>query len=192
MSWKAPVGRALGSIVQRAAKWSSFVSRGLAESERRVLELIFGRSLALDRIELRESLSGLINLSGRAFVIENSVHLPLPPGHAPMHLLVHEATHVWQFQNGGHAYIADSVWAQTFGDGYQLEKGLLQGRTWSELNCEQQATLVEHGWLQGCFNDDRPFVLRGREWTERFREAKAALVAGAGASFTSSGETLDR
>jgi hypothetical protein len=142
---------------------------------------VFAHSLDLSRIEIREELRGLINISGRAFVIENTIHLPLPQNQVPNALLVHEATHVWQFQNGGHAYIADSLWAQTFGDGYQLEKGLAQGKGWAELNCEQQATLIEMAWAQGCFGG-APFVVRGRDWTPAFREAVTELRAGRGAT----------
>ena len=97
---------------------------------------------------------------------------------------MHELCHVWQFQNGGHAYIGDSVHAQLLGDGYELEKGLLQGRSWAELNAEQQATLVEASFTQGCFAQ-RPFLIRGRDWSAYWRTAIAELRAGRGAAFTS-------
>ncbi|MBE2249643.1 MAG: hypothetical protein IAE78_08835 [Myxococcus sp.] len=188
MSWKARVGWAVARLVSQVGAQSHAPRRGLSARERAVLGGVFGASLDLEVIVVREALSGLINLSRRAFVIENTMHLPLPVGAAPMHLLVHEATHVWQFQHGGHAYITDSLHAQTLGDGYQLEKGLLQGRAWAELNCEQQATLVEQAWAQGCF-EGRPFVLRGRDWTAAFLAAREAWRAGRGATFTSSGGT---
>jgi hypothetical protein len=115
----------------------------------------------------------------------------MPSGTVPMQLLVHEATHVWQFQNGGHAYIADSLLAQTLGDGYQLEKALLQGKRWAEFNCEQQATMVEQSWAQRCF-DGHPFIIRGRDWTGASEAARSQWRAGQGASFTASRTTLDR
>lgn len=179
MSWG---GWALARVVQAVGQRTKGPRRGLDASEANVLRAIFGETLALEAIELREAISGLLNVSGRAFVIENTVYLPTPARAAPLHLLVHEATHVWQFQNGGHAYITDSLHAQVLGDGYALEKGLLQGRAWAELNCEQQATLVEHAFLQRCF-DGRPFVLRGRDWTQAFEAARAEWQAGRGASF---------
>jgi hypothetical protein len=183
MSWKGRVGWALAQVVLGVGRWSHAPRRALSPAERRVLATIFGDALALDVVTVREALSGLINVSGRAFVIENTIHLPLPPGHVPMHLVVHEATHVWQFQNGGHAYITDSLHAQVLGDGYQLEKGLLQGKPWAQLNCEQQATLVEQAWAQGCF-EGRPLIIRGRDWTEAFDAARAEWRAGRGAAFT--------
>lgn len=186
MSWKGRLGWGLARVVQAVGAASRAPRRRLDARERRVLEGVFGASLDSAAIEVREALSGLINVSGRAFVIENSLYLPLPVGAVPTHLLVHEATHVWQFQNGGHAYITDSLEAQAFGDGYQLEKGLLQGRGWAELNCEQQATLVERAWEQGCF-EGRPFVIRGRDWTRAFEAARTEWRAGRGAAFTSGG-----
>jgi hypothetical protein len=190
MSWKGRLGWALARVVQTVGAASRAPRRLLDERERHVLETIFGPALDPDVIEVREALEGLINVSRRAFVIENTMYLPLPERAVPTHLLVHEATHVWQFQNGGHAYITDSLHAQSLGDGYQLEKGLLAGRTWAELNCEQQATLVEHAWQQGCF-EGRPFVIRGRDWTAAFEAARTEWRAGRGAVFTSGG-TRDR
>jgi hypothetical protein len=189
--WKGPVGRALAAAVKQVGAWSPAPRRPLSPRERVLLQHVFGPALDLERVVVREALSGLINVSGRAFVIENVIHLPMPPHTAPNHLLVHEATHVWQFQHGGHAYITDSVLAQTVGDGYQLEKGLLQGKRWAQLNCEQQATLIEEAWRQGCF-DGRRFIIRGRDWSLAFDEARDALRAGEGARFTSSGGTPDR
>lgn len=186
--WKGPVGHALAAVVKQVGAWSAAPRRWLTVDERRLLHRVFEDALDPTIIEVRESLSGLLNVSQRAFVIENTIHLPMPPHTAPAHLLVHEATHVWQFQHGGHAYIADSVWAQAFGDGYQLEKGLLQGRTWAQLNCEQQATLIEQAYLQRCF-EGRPFILRGRDWTAAFEAAREALRSGQGARFTASGGT---
>lgn len=191
MSWKRRVGWALARVVTQVGSWSDAPRRPVTHTERGVLSSVFGDALDLDAIEIREDLHGLINLSRRAFVIENTMHLPMPAHTAPMQLIVHEATHVWQFQHGGHAYITDSLHAQTLGDGYQLEKGLLQGKAWPQLNCEQQATLVEQAWAQRCF-DGRPFIIRGRDWTRAFEAARAQWRAGQGAAFTASGETPDR
>lgn len=191
MSWKGRVGWGLAKVVLQVGAWSGAPRRPMNDLERRTLRGIFGDSLDTGAIEVREALSGLINVSRRAFVIENTMHLPMAVGTAPMHLIVHEATHVWQFQNGGHAYITDSLHAQLLGDGYQLEKGLLQGRAWAQLNCEQQATLVEEAWSQRCF-EGRRFILRGRDWTHVFEASRTEWLAGRGAAFTASGETPGR
>jgi len=191
MSWKGRVGWVLAKAVLQVGAWSDAPRRPMNDLERTTLRGVFGDSLDTTLIEVREGLSGLINVSRRAFVIENTMHLPMPAGTAPMHLIVHEATHVWQFQNGGHAYISDSLHAQAFGDGYQLEKGLLQGKAWAQLNCEQQATLVEVAWSQRCF-EGRRFILRGRDWTPVFEASRTEWLAGRGAAFTAPGGTRDR
>jgi hypothetical protein len=131
---------------------------------------------------VRAPVAGLLGITRRAFVIEDTLFVPARFLPLQAAVLVHEICHVWQHQNGGHAYIADSLEAQLVGDGYRLEKGLREGRSWAQLNCEQQATLVEEAYDQRCF-DGNPFVLRGRDYTDAFVEAMKELRAGRGASF---------
>lgn len=184
MSWKGAFGQLAARLVQGVALVSSAPERRLNEAERELAGPLFGPSLDLSKVRLREGVTGLLNASKRAFVIEHTLFLPR--GYLPLkaHILVHELCHVWQFQNGGHAYIGDSVHAQLLGDGYELEMGLLQGRSWAQLNAEQQATLIEASFVQGCFSG-RPFTIRGRDWTPAWAQAVAELRAGRGAAFTS-------
>jgi hypothetical protein len=182
MSLKAAFGQVAARVVQGVALMNRAPERALTAAERALAEPIYEASLELSKVRIREGVTGLLNASRRAFVIENTMFLPR--GYLPLkaHILVHELCHVWQFQNGGHAYIGDSVHAQLLGDGYELEKGLLQGRAWAELNAEQQATLVEASFAQGCF-EGRAFRVRGRDWTPFWRTAIAELRAGRGATF---------
>ncbi|MEW5737352.1 MAG: DUF4157 domain-containing protein [Myxococcota bacterium] len=180
--WKGLLGHVAAAVVQAVARAGSTPERPLSEAERAVLAPVFAGALDCSKVRVREGVRGLINVSARAFVIENTIflpkdYLPLPPA-----LLVHEATHVWQFQNGGHAYIADSLHAQFFGDGYELEKALLQKKPWEALNCEQQATLLEEAYAQGCFRG-RPFIVRGRDYSGYFERAVQEVRAGRGAGF---------
>jgi hypothetical protein len=180
--WKQHLGFLAARSVLAAAKLSDAPERRLNHSERALLEPIYERSVELSRVRLRTPVAGLLAMTRRAFVIENTVFVPkrfLPLQSA---VLVHEICHVWQHQNGGHAYIADSLEAQLVGDGYQLDKGIDQGRPWQGLNCEQQATLVEEGFLQRCFQG-KPFFVRGRDETAYFETAIRELRAGRGASF---------
>ncbi len=87
-----------------------------------------------------------------------------------------------QHQNGGYGYIADSLHAQLVGDGYKVDKGIREGRSWAGLNCEQQATLIEQAYEQRCFQGEA-FKVRGRDCTEYFELAVRELRAGRGASF---------
>jgi len=153
--------------------------RRLARWEEAELRKVFGDALDCDRVRVKERRLGLLGL-GPAFVLGNSVFLPrgvTRPG-----LLVHEAAHLWQFQQGGLTYISSSLYHQAFGDGYDLEKGLRQGKRFAELNAEQQATLVEWAYEQGCF--DRPtlgrFVVAGVDHTAYLREAMEQIWRGQG------------
>jgi hypothetical protein len=194
--WKQGTGFAAAKAVLAAARLASAPERRLSPKERALLEPIYEHSVDLDAVRVRAPVTGLLGVSQRAFVIENTLFvpskfLPLQPA-----VLVHEICHVWQHQNGGHAYIADSLEAQLVGDGYRLEKGLREGKGWAQLNCEQQATLIEEAYEQGCFGpahgavvDLRAvragcfFSLSGRDYSEVLRSALVDLRAGRGASF---------
>ena len=151
MSWRGALGRVSARVVWAAAGLSKVAPRWLSRRERMVLRAVFADSVDLNAVQLRENITGLINLSRSAFVIENTMFVPSSYLPLPDSILVHECTHVWQFQHGGHAYIGDSLHAQTVGDGYDLAKGLRRGLAWAQLNCEQQATLIEKAFAQGCF-----------------------------------------
>ncbi len=66
--------------------------------------------------------------------------------------LIHEMTHVWQYQNGGIAYMPQSIISQikaSAGSGsrnaaYDYKTAIQNGVPWEKLNPEQQAKLVEN------------------------------------------------
>jgi hypothetical protein len=183
MKWKQSAGFAAAKAVLAAARLSDGPERRLTPPERMLLEPIYRDSVDFSRVRIRAPVTGLLGITQRAFVIENTLFVPgrfLPLQAA---VLVHEICHVWQHQHGGHAYIADSLQAQLVGDGYRLEKGLREGRAWAQLNCEQQATLIEEAYEQRCF-EGKPLTLRGRDYSEAFEKAIAELRAGRGASFS--------
>ena len=65
--------------------------------------------------------------------------------------LIHEMGHVWQYQNGGLAYIPESLWAQFKGfvgagtrdAAYDWREADLTGLPWEKWNPEQQASAIE-------------------------------------------------
>lgn len=59
---------------------------------------------------------------------------------------MHEATHVWQYQTQGTAYISDSVAAQTF-DKDAYEVSIVPGRRFLDYTAEQQAELVRSYYM---------------------------------------------
>lgn len=143
---------------------------------------VYGSAIDSSKVRVRGPVQGLLGLSRRAFVIENTLFLP--PEFLPLTsaVLVHELCHVWQHQHGGHAYIADSLQAQLVGDGYRLAKGLAEGKLWHQLNCEQQATLIEEGWVQGAF-EGKPLRILGIDRTAELDAALVEVKAGRGARF---------
>ncbi|MBS1148961.1 MAG: hypothetical protein H6Q89_659 [Myxococcaceae bacterium] len=181
-SWKNPVGFVAAQAVRLVAAASTAPERPLLQPELELLRQVYADALDYRRVRIRAPVHGLLGISRRAFVIENTLFIP--PEFLPLSpaVLVHELCHVWQHQHGGHAYIADSLHAQLLGDGYRLAKGLAEGKRWGALNCEQQATLLEEAWGQGAFAGGR-LMIKG---VDRTRELEAALIelrAGRGAGF---------
>jgi hypothetical protein len=93
----------------------------------------------------------------------NTIHLPSVWGadlfvgdsmqltQAGLETLIHEMGHVWQYQNGGLAYIPESLWAQLkarIGAGkrdaaYNWRDADAAGLPWEKWNPEQQAAAIE-------------------------------------------------
>jgi hypothetical protein len=68
-------------------------------------EIIFG---------IQDFLTG--NPESRAFVTDSLVNFDVSDGFE-RHTMIHELTHVWQYQTNGSAYLADAVFAQATGAG---------------------------------------------------------------------------
>ncbi|MEO7052019.1 MAG: DUF4157 domain-containing protein [Rhodanobacter sp.] len=99
--------------------------------------------------------------TGAPKTIGNTIHLRSDWGHfvgdslvlSPVGLetLIHEMGHVWQYQNGGLAYIPMSLWAQFKGwlgagsrdAAYDWHDAHRAGRPWEAWNPEQQAAAIE-------------------------------------------------
>ncbi|NNC01922.1 hypothetical protein HJC10_03515 [Corallococcus exiguus] len=175
----------LGGSVLSAIQTMLFIeptSRKLTGDELKVLHEVYGDSIDYSRIEIKEGNAGLLTVGGRPFTHGDTIYIP--EGSLPLQpeLLVHEAAHVWQHQNGGNDYMSEALVGQWFGDGYNFEKALRQGKAWEEMNPEQQAELIEQAFGQGCFETPpSPFMVDGRDYTTQFEAAKKALRAGQGA-----------
>ncbi|RKG68664.1 hypothetical protein D7V80_11750 [Corallococcus sp. CA054B] len=175
----------LGGSVLSAIQTMLFIeptSRKLTGDELAALHKVYGDSIDYTRIEIKEGNAGLLTVGGRPFVHGDTIYVPegwLPLTEAS---LVHEAAHVWQHQNGGNDYMSEALIAQWFGDGYNFEKALRQGKSWEEMNPEQQAKLMEEAFRQGCFDErPAPFTIDGRDYTAQFEAAKKSMRAGQGA-----------
>jgi hypothetical protein len=90
--------------------------------------------------------------------------------------------HVWQHQNGGTDYMSEALWGQYFGDGYDFEKALKEGKSFGEMNPEQQAELMQQAYLSGYFEGPgRKFTYNGVDYTAQLEAAVKQVRAGRGA-----------
>jgi hypothetical protein len=138
-------------------------TRPLQKSEELLLRKVFGASLRypLVRLTRMSALVAAVNGS-RAYTLGNTIHLPAKAYDAMAQypsLLVHEMVHVWQYQHQGWTYAADALWAQTGGDGYDFAKALRQGKSWKQMNPEQQAQMIQEAFRGVYF--DNPGALFG-------------------------------
>lgn len=135
--------------------------RPLHDSELPALRQVFGSSVALDRVRLTRDHPFAVYAPK---ALGNTVHLRSDWGLFAGHglelsergrsVLVHELVHVWQYQNGGLAYIPGSLlaqhraWLQTGARGaaYRWQGVQQAGLDFARWNPEQQAQAVQDWW----------------------------------------------
>lgn len=169
-------------------------SRALTAQETSELRKVYGDSIDYSQIRIKEGNLGLAN--GLApHTVGNTIYIPpgwLDPNNQTQRndLLAHEAAHVWQYQNGGTDYIGESLWNQAIGAisggsrdaAYEFETPIRNGKSWAELNPEQQAHLLEEAYHQGLFDDpNKRFVYNGNDYTDYVRNAITEMRNGRGA-----------
>ncbi|BDE11162.1 hypothetical protein Mkiyose1665_42900 [Mycobacterium kiyosense] len=149
------VGMVGGAIAGNAATTKE---RALTTDEINYAKEIFVNSLDYSKIRItRDSMYA----TGAPRTIGNTIHLKSSWGHFKgdglelteegRTTLIHEMTHAWQFQNGGLAYIPQSVIAQIKaalkggdrGGAYDWRAAHKEKLPWSKWNPEQQASAVE-------------------------------------------------
>lgn len=149
----------------------------LTSEEIKLLRKIFFSSIDYAKVIIKAGNSHLLSISGRAFVMGNTVYMPKQ--NYSVSLLVHEMVHVWQYQNQGYEYISKSLWGQYLGEGYSFAKGIEGGKHWDELNPEQQASLIEYAYIDGFFNaQGRKFIYEEKNYTTYLEDALAILRQG--------------
>jgi outer membrane lipoprotein SlyB len=136
-------------------------SRKLSSGEIAYATEIFKNSLDYSKISItRDSLIS----TGSTKTVGNTIHLRSTEGKVEffkgdsleltdlgMETLIHEMGHVWQYQNGGLAYIPNSLWAQfkgaikkgTRNAAYYWPQAVHEKLAWEDWNPEQQASAIE-------------------------------------------------
>jgi hypothetical protein len=123
-----------------------------------VLKNAFGKSVGWYNVRLVEGRSGVLGINSRPLCLGNTIYLKssysdyLASGNqsAALALLVHESTHVWQYQNAGVRYVAEALFAQAFvSNEYSWKKEVDDRKRvhWLEFNREAQASFVEDLYL---------------------------------------------
>lgn len=118
------------------------------------IQQVFKDSMNYGVIRIITGCTGLFDFNDRPFVIGNTIFMKrrkIKDG-----LLIHETTHVWQYQHIGIRYASDALKAQCFvSDAYCWEKEIdEQGKIdWSDFNKEAQAEFFKHIWIYGKLRD---------------------------------------
>jgi hypothetical protein len=193
-------GGKLISFVQTLSYFLQPNERKLTAEEKQLLERVFRTSLPRYNIRLVEGFAGLFSVSSSPFTLGNTIYLKDRDVSQKPELLVHECTHVWQYQHFGARYASDAIGAQWFvEDAYDWQKEIQRGHTdWVDFNKESQAEFHEDlytdgevqdpsrrsgGWVKGqgkFYVADREdlssrFVFGAVAHTDRANDAVAAL-----------------
>lgn len=125
----------------------------LTKEQKKLVRRVFKDSIALHNVRLMKSKygAGLLTWGDRPFTLGNVIYLKGRNVDNEPELLVHECTHVWQYQNVGAQYTSEAVHAQWLvPDAYSWERELQRGNdTWNRLNREAQASLLEDIFRSG-------------------------------------------
>ena len=149
--------------------------RSLSPHESIEAQLVFGASIAYERVAIIEEIAWP-NWIGRigswlsrteapehnAVTLGNKLYFPRrlltenpvdPVGSLnDMAWLIHELTHVWQYQHFWLAYLPQAIWAhfrngsETYNYGFEhgLKKALVRGEQLENFNPEQQGEIARH------------------------------------------------
>lgn len=162
--------------------------RRLTRGEKDLLYRVYRRSLALYNIRVVPGQALIFHVNDAPFTLGNTIYLK---GNYSEELLVHEAAHVWQYQNRGVRYLADAVGAQWFigrQTAYDWEREYRHGRTrWQDFNAEAQAELLDDIYAGGSlggntgggiFYNEDPVANDARfSWGEDYTELAKSAVA---------------
>jgi hypothetical protein len=173
-------------LIQRAIP-DRTKTRHLTAAEVQEAKLVFGTALKTDDIVISEGsltttggVTGLMTVGGYRRTVPD--HIYFPPGSYDLPSLIHELTHVWQYQRGeGWGDLPGMIWEAVVGNyDYRGKDGLREewerGTAFSEFTTEQQGDILEDYYVRLKARRDvsayEPFVndvRAGREKVHRWK-----------------------
>lgn len=118
-------------------------TRRLTPTETDAASVIFQQSLDLSPVRVIVS-----RFTGPPFTVGSNIRSRT--SQLPLRTMIHELTHVWQYQTKGMGYVSDSVWHQgkaalssSSRDGAYSYK-ITPRKSLHQYTAEQQASIVEH------------------------------------------------
>lgn len=150
--------------------------RPLTAREKAQLQTVFRDTLNYYVVRIVEGHSGLFGVNNRPFTLGNTIYMKRKT--FPTDLLVHETTHVWQYQQTGIRYASDALLAQWFVDdayNWQKEINARHKRDWTRFNNEAQAEFLQDLWKYGELRDGSGATLQtgngsafAADWSTQF------------------------
>lgn len=140
----------IGEAYETIMDFIKFNTRTLNDEERTAAERLFGSSINLSLVRVDEAAFIGPLFSDRAYT---SFHTINSWGRETVDVMMHELTHVWQYQTSGAIYMPQAIHAQVWGDGYNyggktgLQKAKTSGKGFLSFNREQQAQIVQDFFL---------------------------------------------
>ncbi len=137
----------VGEVYETLMDFIKFNTRPLNEAERTAASRIFGASIHLDLVRVDELAIIGPAFSGRAYT---SFHTINSWGREPLDVMMHELTHVWQYETAGAIYIPQAIHAQVWGEGYTyggargLQDAQTAGKDFHSFNREQQGQIIQN------------------------------------------------
>ncbi|MBO9618713.1 MAG: DUF4157 domain-containing protein [Niabella sp.] len=136
----------LGEVYETLEDIAKFNTRTLSGAELKAARSVFGNSVNLAFVRVDTGAAIGPAFSHRAYT---SFHTINSWGTETIDTMIHELTHVWQYENAGAIYMPQAVHAQVWGGGYDygdvagLQKKQAAGEGLLSFNREQQAQIVE-------------------------------------------------
>lgn len=135
----------VGEVYETAADFIKFNTRQLTGEEIEKARSVFGSSIDYNLVRVDDHAIIGPSFSDRAYV---SFHTINSWGDMTDHTLLHELTHVWQYEDEGAMYMPRAIHAQEWGDGYDyggvanLQVQQQAGNDITMFNPEQQAQII--------------------------------------------------